>query len=53
MLNEIEYNLFDLRDWYEELEGTPLGSFYEEEDLNEKDGCSEYEVSEQVLVSNE
>ena len=37
MPDEIEYNLFDLQDWYKEIEGTPLGPFYEEEDLNESD----------------
>ena len=33
--NHISYNLFDLRDEYEDIEGTPLGPFYEEEDINE------------------
>ena len=37
MPDQIEYNLFDLRDWYEEIEGSPLGPYYEEEDLNEPD----------------
>ena len=37
MPDQIEYNLFDLRDWYEEIEGSPLGPYYEEEDLNESD----------------
>lgn len=54
MPNEIEYNLFDLRDWYEELEGTPLGPFYEEEDQCETtEQDDRYEAAEQVLVSNE
>ncbi len=33
--NHISYDLFALRDEYEELEDAPLGPFYEEEDLNE------------------
>lgn len=35
MPSHISYNLFDLRDECEDLEGTPLGPFYEEEDINE------------------
>ncbi len=35
MPDHVSYNLFDLRDEYADLEGTPLGPFYEEEDINE------------------
>ena len=38
MPDEVEYNLFDLRDLYAELEGSPLGPYYEEEDINEETG---------------
>ena len=56
MPDEIEYNLFDLRDWYEEIEGSPLGPYYEEEDINEAnstDEWSEFENTEQVLLQDE
>lgn len=33
--NHLSYNLFHLRDLYQKLEGTPLGPFYEQEDINE------------------
>ena len=54
--NEIEYNLFDLRDWYEEIEGFPLGPYYEEEDINEAnshDESSEHENTEQVFPQDD
>ena len=44
--NHISYNLFDLCDDYEDLEGTPLGPFYEEEDINEADSQTEILVEE-------
>ena len=56
MPDEIEYNLFDLRDWYEEIEGSPLGPYYEEEDINEAnshDEWSEVDNTEQVLSQDE
>ena len=56
MPDEIEYNLFDLRDWYEEIEGSPLGPYYEEEDINEAnshDESSEFENTEPVLSQDE
>ena len=46
MPNHIAYNLFDLRDEYEDIEGTPLGPFYEEEDINEAN--SQIEVPKQA-----
>ena len=46
MPNHIAYNLFDLRDEYEDIEGTPLGPFYEEEDINEAN--SQIEVPRQA-----
>ena len=41
MPSHISYNLFDLRDEYEDIEGTPLGPFYEEEDINKANGETE------------
>lgn len=41
MPSHMSYNLFDLRDEYEDLEGTPLGPFYEEEDINEANSQTE------------
>lgn len=41
MPDHVSYNLFDLRDEYEEIEGTPLGPFYEEEDINEVNRLAE------------
>lgn len=38
--DQISINLFDLRDEYEELEGSPLGPFYEE-DINEANRLAE------------
>lgn len=35
MPDQVQYNLYKLRDLYHEIEGTPLGPFYEEEDINE------------------
>ncbi len=37
----VPYNLFDLRDEYKDCEGTPLGPFYEEEDINEANRLAE------------
>ena len=42
------YNLFDLRDEYEDLEGTPLGPFYEEEDINEANRLAEQRAMEKL-----
>lgn len=42
------YNLFDLRDEYEELEGSPLGPFYEEEDINEANRLAEQREIEKL-----
>ena len=56
MPDEIEYNLFELRDWYEEIEGSPLGPYYEEEDINQAnshDESSEVENTKQVLLQDE
>ena len=56
MPDQIEYDLFDLRDWYEEIEGSPLGPYYEEEDINEAnshDESGECENTEPVLSQDE
>ena len=42
------YNLFDLRDEYEKLEGSPLGPFYEEEDINEANRLAEQREIEKL-----
>ena len=36
------YNLFNIRDEYEKLEGSPLGPFYEEEDVNKANEEAEH-----------
>ena len=36
------YNLFDLRDEHEELEGSPLGPFYNEQDVNKANEEAEH-----------
>ena len=48
MPNEVEYDLFDLRDLYAELEGSPLGPYYEEEDINEENRKSEWKDDERT-----
>ena len=44
--NHVPYNLFHLRDSYQKLEGTPLGPFYEEEDINEANRLEEIREEE-------
>ena len=46
--NQVSINLFDLRDEYEELEGSPLGPFYEEEDINEANRLAEQRAMEKL-----
>ena len=35
MPDQVEYDLYSLRDLYNEFEGVPLGPFYEEEDVSQ------------------
>lgn len=52
--NHDSYDLFHLRDLYAEIEGTPLGPFYEEEDINEINEQKELlEVERKSRFSNE
>lgn len=46
--NQVSVNLFDLRDEYEDLEGTPLGPVYEEEDINEANRLAEQRAMEKL-----
>lgn len=46
MPNHKSYNLFELRDLYHDFEGTPLGPFYEEEDINEANRLEELREDE-------
>ena len=55
MPNEVEYDLLKLRDLYEEFEGSPLGPYYEEEDINEakeQEKLHKNELSKQLFVDD-